>query len=297
MSLGTPRNIFGIHSITPYNRTTGKPYGILKVLGGANLELTGELEDLYGGSQKFPWATEVKTISGQVTANVKAYPDFLFDLFLGGSTTLNAAEASGNVSSIANVKGTSVFHATTGIASVSVIPSTGAANLKFGKYIAECTDVATDTVTLYCLSDIDFKTGTDATYTDDTLAVGTAIIPGSAGTIDVATLGLRFTGGSGTVVMVLNDTAEFYVRPINTTSSLISIGQSGITFPEFGCLMLASKRGSYEMFEIEAYKCLGSGMPINLQEGAWSIADLTFKMLYDSAKDSVFRIRNVNASA
>lgn len=297
MALSNPLNVFGIHSFTPYSRTDGTPYGTLRVLGSANLELTAEQEDLFGGSQRYAWASEPKTVSTQLTLNTKQYEDFEWQLFLGASYTQNSAETSGNVTALANVKGTSVLQASTGIASVQVIPSTGAANLKFGRYVVKVTDVASDTVTIYAASDIDFLTGTDAAFTDDTLAVATAIIPGGSATVDVAALGIQFTGGSGTVAMTLGDTAEFYVRPINTGNWVIDVGASGATFPEFGAVFLAAKRSNFEMFEIEAYRCQGAGMPLGLNEQAWSTADITVKCLYDSVKNKVFRVRHVQASA
>lgn len=297
MALSQPRAVYGIHSLTPYRRSDGLPYGILLVLGGANLELTAEQEQLFGGSNKYAWASEVKTVSTQFTANVKSYEDFLFELFLGAEATENAAESGGSVTTLTDVNGTSVVDATTGIASVGIIPTTGAANLKFGKYVVKVTDAGADTVTIYAMTDIDFLKGTNASYTDDTLAVATAVIPGGSATVDVAALGIRFTGGSGTVAMTLGDTAEFYVRPINTVSSDIEFGQNNTVFPEFGCILLAQKQASFRMMEIELYKCSGSGMPINLQETAFSVADLTVTALYDSTKGLVGKIRHVDATS
>ena len=34
MALTAPRNIFGVHSVSPYSRTDGLFYGIIKVLKG-----------------------------------------------------------------------------------------------------------------------------------------------------------------------------------------------------------------------------------------------------------------------
>ena len=83
MALSNPLNVFGIHSFTPYSRTDGTPYGTLRVLGSANLELTAEQEDLFGGSQRYAWASEPKTVSTQLTLNTKQYEDFEWQLFLG----------------------------------------------------------------------------------------------------------------------------------------------------------------------------------------------------------------------
>ena len=73
---------YGIHSICPFRIDDGLPYGILKVIGGGTMTLSSEFEELFGGSNRFAWAVEAKTISTEWTANVKSMPDFLFELFL-----------------------------------------------------------------------------------------------------------------------------------------------------------------------------------------------------------------------
>jgi len=292
MPLPDPNVVYGIHSITPMNKTTQLPFGILLVLGSANMELTGEQEKLYGGSNKYSWATENKTINTQFTCNVKSYEDFMFELFLGATITTFSAEANGNVSTITNVNGTSVVNSTTGIASVALTGS-DQADLKMGKVIVAGTAVG-DEVDVYYSTNLDFKVGTDVAYDDASLTVDTAItIPGSSATVASADLGLTFTGGSGSISITDGDTAEFYVRPVNAGGFIADIGSSASTFPSFSALIYASKRGNGDRFEIEAYNCQGIGMPINLSETAFSVADLTVSCDYDSAKDGVMRIRSI----
>lgn len=292
MSLAEPRIIFGIHSLTPYSRSTGMPYGILKVLSQSNLELTGEQEQLFAGSNKFAWASESKTINTSLAVTVKAYPGFLFELFLGATVTdVLVADADGTISAPVDKFGTTLVDAVTGLASIVVIPTTGAASLKFGKYIAKAT--AAKTFKVYILSDIDFARGTDASYVDDTLEVATVVLTDTGGTTDVAALGLRFTSGSGTVLFTTGDTATFEVQPPFAKTSEIIVGKSSSSFPEFGALILAAKRSSGEMFEVDAHKCSASGMPINFAEVAYSSAEMSVICQYDSVLDRVFTIRNV----
>ena len=117
MALSDNRIVYGIHSICPYRRSDGLPYGILKVIGGGTLSLSAEYEDLFGGSNKFAWASEAKTLTSEFTATVKSMPDFLFELFLGATVATTAASALGTVGTITNKLGTSMV-AATGIASV-----------------------------------------------------------------------------------------------------------------------------------------------------------------------------------
>jgi len=287
MPLANPRIIYGVHSLAPYRRTDKLPFGILKVIGSASIALSSDQELLFAGSNKFPWAAEGKTVSTEFTAKVKAYPDFLFSLFLGATVTVNAAEAGGSVSTLANFLGTSIQSGTNGISTLIVIPSTGAANLKFGKYMVRATSATQ--IKIYLLSDIDQR-GTAAPYVDDTLEIATVTI--AVGTNDVASLGLRFTG-IGTINFTIGNTATFEVRPPNTQSTNMVIGQAGVTFPNFGCILLAQKRATGEMFEIDAPNCVGSGLPISFEEQAFSQPELKMTMLYDSSVDQVMSIRHI----
>ncbi len=290
MALADPRIIYGVHSISPYSRTDGLPYGMLKVVGSANLALSSALVKLYGGSNKFAWAAENNVVEASLTAKVKAYPGFLFSLFLGADVTDTGADTSGTIVAATNVLGTSVV-AATGITTVTV-KAASKANLKFGKYVLKCTGAAT--LTLYLLSDIDIKRGTDGVYTDDTLLVTLSTITiTTGGTTDIADFGLTITGGAGTIGMTTGDTATFEVLPPSTKSSAIVVGAASTTFPAFGAVLLSQKRATGEMFEIIAHNCVGGGLPINMDENAFSQPELKMECLYDSALDRVFTIRHI----
>lgn len=287
------RNVFGIHSFTPYNRTTHVPYGILKVIGGANLELTGETEDLFGGASKFAYASEQTQISASATLNVKSFPDFLMELFLGGSTTAISAAANGEVANFTNHVGSSVSDATTGIASVG-ITSGDEADAKFGRYVVKVESGGTD-VSVYLLTDVDFNRGTAGAFSSDALLIASAVtIPDSGGTIALADYGITFTGGSGTVAMTEDDVAYFDVRPAHSGGSEIVIGSETASFPAFGAFFVAQKRSNGEIFQIQAFNCVGSGMPMPLQEKAWMISDLTMKLLRDETLDRVMKITSLD---
>jgi hypothetical protein len=293
MSLSQPRIIFGVHSVSPYSRVDGLPYGILKVIGSADIALTSALEQLYAGSNKYPWAAENKTVATDFKAKVKAYPGFLFSLFLGATVTdVTTPDTTGTVSVAVNKKGSSVISAA-GILTPAVL-SASKANLKFGKYVLKAT--ATTTLKLYLLSDIDIARGTDGTYVDDSLEVAT--ISGIATTVesDLPDFGLSFTGGGTATAFVVGDTATFSVLPPADKSSEIIVGKSTDTFPAFGALLLSQKRATGEMFEIDAHNCVGGGLPISLAEQAFSQPDLAMTCLYDSALDRVFTIRAIQPS-
>lgn len=294
MALKDPRTVYGIHAVSPYRRSDKLFYGTLKVIGSASIALSSEQELLYAGSNKFPWAAESKTVSTEMTMKVKALPGFLFELFLGATVTDAGPDAGGAVSTIANAKGTSMVSATTGIASVAVIPTTGPANLKFGKYVVKATGAKA--FDIFLSSDIDISRGTDAAYTDDSLKVGSVTLGDTSDTQDVADLGLKFTGGSGTVALVTGDTATFEVVPPSSESSTIVVGKSDAVMPAFGAIILAQKRATDEIFEIDAHNCVGSGMPLSFEENAWSQPEIKVTCLYDSSLDRVFTIRHAKMS-
>lgn len=290
MALSDPRIVYGIHSISPYNRSTGLPYGILKVIGSANLALNSDLEQLYAGSNKFAWAAENKTVSAELTAKVKAYPGFLFSLFLGATVTDASADTAGTISTAANKYGTSII-AATGLASVA-IKSAQKANLKFGKYVLKA--LSSTTLGVYLVSDIDITRGTDVSYDDDNLKLSLSTVTISTGAaVDIDSLGLTITGGASATAFVVGDTATFEVLPPSTKSSSIVVGQSTDTFPAFGALLLAQKRATGEMFEIDAHNCVGGGLPINMEENAFSQPELKMACLYDSSLNRVFTIRHI----
>ena len=287
MALSAPRAFFGIHSITPYSRSDGTFYGTLKVLENSSLSLSGETIDLLGGSSKFPWGSEDGAITAEMSLAFSEYPDFVFTLFLGNAPTTNAAEAAGSVTAITNVKGTSVVSGANGIDAIE-ITSGDDADVKFGKYIIVAKSA--NTFDLYVDSDVDIGRGTDGSYSNDSLLIAAGLSVASGDAI-VADWGLTFSK-VGTPAFTTNDTAEFYARPVNTSSMDVTIGaQANQSFPNFGSIIMGQKLGSGEMIEAEAFNCKAVGMPLNFARNAYSSAEVTVKMLYDSAKDGVIKIR------
>lgn len=290
MSLSDPRVVFGVHSWTPYSRTTGEFYGMVRVLGGSSLSLAGDLIKLNGGSNKYPWAVEDGLITAEMSLKVKEYPSFLWTLFMGLAPTDAGTDAAGSVSTITNKNGSSIV-AATGLASVGIIPTTGAANLKFGKYVAKYASATT--LNIYASSNIDFARGTDEDYDSDVLLVATTAAITTGGNTDVASLGLRFVGGAGTIAFVSGDTATFNVQPPSSASMSVVVGATSDVFPEFGAIMYAKKRGDLSMLEVDAYKCKGVGLPLGFEENKFSEAEIKVEAFYDSVRNGIMTIRHV----
>jgi hypothetical protein len=293
MALSDPRIFFGVHSVTPYDRTTGEFYGTARVLGGSSLSLSGELIKLNGGSLKYPWAVEDGLITAEMTLKVKEYPDFLFELFLGKAPTSSGVDSSGAVSTPVEKVGTTVIGAA-GVTSISVIPTTGVNDLKFAKYYIKAASAST--INVYASSDIDFAHGTDETFDDDSLLVAGPLTITAGGNTDVASLGLRFVGGAGPIAMTTGDIATFEVKPASTKSMEVVVGATSDVFPEFGAILYAKKRGNNEMLEIDVFRCKGVGLPMGLEENAFSEAEIKCEAFYDSAQNGILKIRHISPS-
>lgn len=291
MSLSAPRGIYGVHSFTPYSRTDGTPYGILKVLAGSSLSFSGSMVPLNGGSAKYPWAYEEGQISSQLNLKTREYPDFLIQLFGGATPTENGADASGAVTTLTNKLGTSVMQATTGIASVLAI-SGSETDLKFGKYVIKVITITT--VQIYCMSDIDFARGTAEILATDSLALASTNYTITSGAVtNITGWGFKLTGGSGSIGMTVGDTATFQVRPKNTANMSSTIGGVTSVFPTFGAIMYGKKQGDGRMFEIDCPNLKGEGVPFNFDENKWSEADIKCGVMYDASIDGVALVRAI----
>ncbi len=290
MALSAPRTIFGVHSFSPYSRSTGLPYGILKVLEGSSLAVSGELIELKGGSAKSSWQVEAGGLSAELSIKPSEYPDFMFELFMGKAPTAVALSTTGVVSTLTNKYGTSVKVSTTGIASVGI--TTGAnADLKFGKYVIKAASATT--VNVYLLSDVGMQRGADGTYQDDNLKItATALTVTTSGAATVVpNFGIEVIGGSGTIGMTTGDTATFEVIPPNSKSMSVTVGSTLDVIPEFGALVVAQKQSTGEMFEIDCLRCKGIGFPIGFDMNAFSKAEVKAKLFWDSTINGLFSIR------
>lgn len=294
MTLSAPKTIYGVHSMTLFNRTTFEPFGTMKVLGSLETTLNGDFNKLYGGSSRYPWDAEAGQLDVMINATVKEFPNFAFEKFLGGSVTTGSAEASGNVGSLANKVGTSVFEAATGIATATA-KSGSEADLKDGLYVVKA--VSATTVDVYCNSDVDFDKGTDKAFEDDLLKItASALTITTTTAVEIPGFGVELTGGSGTIALVTDDTAYFYVRKVNDGYDIITVGQSTQSFPEFGAELVAQKKADGDTFRIWCPKCKGISLPMSLNEAEWINSTVNIQCLYDDVENAVFKVHRIRGA-
>jgi hypothetical protein len=285
------RQSFGIHSVGAVNRSTGKPYGMLAIVGDASINLEASSVDNRGGSNLFPWGTEITELDSNASFTLKSWPDWVYTVFFGASVSTTAASAStGTVSALVNYLNTSVFDASTGIATAT-LKSGEAANLKFNHYIIVAT--AATTVDVYTTSNFDFTRGTDLFFDDDELKITASDLTVTASTAtEIPGSGVEITGGSGTIGMSVGDVAVFEVAPPHNGISDISIGQSGIVFPEHELWFFGKKRASGECMSVRCYKAQAvSGGSIPLSQSDFASTDITCKLLVDSTYNRILDIR------
>lgn len=294
MSRSTPKSIFGVHGCTPYSRTTGLPYGELRVISGSSLSMNSDLIDLMGGSSKFAWASEEGSISAEMSISIGEIPNFIYELFLGVAPTASGAQTSGSITTLTDKNGTTIVDGTNGVASVFLL-SGSAANLKFGKYVVKA--ISASLLDVFYLSSIDLARGTDGTILSDDMKISSSLAF-TASVASIPSFGLSFAQ-VGTLAFTTGDTATFEVLPVNSSSDTVRIGGLTTTsFPEYGALIYAQKRGGStgQMIEIDAFRCKSAGMPLPFEMGAWAKFELKAKLLHDDDKDGIFDMRFVSPS-
>ena len=291
MGLSDARVFFGVHSCSFINRTTGEPYGTLKVLKQSSLEVSGESIELTAGSSKYPWAVESGKSSAKLSLTFDEYPSFVYELFLGKKPTENGAAASGSISTLTDKSGLMV-DAVTGVASVG-IKAGNEADLKFTKYVVKY--VSADTVDVFAYSDVDFARGTDTAFENDLLKITATPLTMTSSAVEVPDYGIELTGGSGTIAIPENSTATFEVIPVSSDSTEVVIGGSSDVYPEFECIVHGSKLGSDEIVELDVFRCQATGMGFGFSESEFSESEIEITAFYDSAKNGVFSQRTFKA--
>lgn len=280
MTIEKVRDFFGIKYLIPYDISSFKPFGVFRVIQELNFERTIDLIDLLGGHIAGAWDTEPGQPENVLTGTIREYPFFAFDILEGANTIETAAEALGNVGAIANKSGTSVVDATTGIASVAA-KSSEEDNIKGIRYVFVATGA--DTVDIYVHG--------DATFANiQAVVVENVTVPGTGGTVDVDSLGITITGGSGAIGFVTDETATVETRPIHNGFGQTQVGQSIDVIQRFGLIAVFPKKSDGAQFFIDLPEVVAAGMPWSGISREWSEFALNAKPIVNAATDSVYTL-------
>ncbi len=280
MAIEKVRDFFGVKFAIPYDTLTFKPFGIWRVIQEFNMERSVEFNDLLGGDIQGAWDSEAGQPENNLTGTLREYPFFSFEVMEDSITTETAGEALGSIGTIANKSGTSVFDATTGIASVAA-KGGEEANIKGIRYVFVATGPAT--VDIYVHGSADFLD------IDGVVAQG-VIVPSTGGTVDVDVLGITITGGSGTVAFVTDDSAFLDTRPIHSGFGVTPVGSQFAKANEFGMITVFPPKSDGAQFWIDIHKIKALGMPWQAVTREWSEWTFTGKPIIDTSVDALYTL-------
>lgn len=285
-----PKCTFGIHSITAYDPDTFLPFGTAKVVGAATFNNSGEIIDLFGGSNRYPWKKETGAIDASGSFTFKEIPDWVFEAFLGKAATVNAAEALGSVTAITNRNGATTV-AATGIATATVLAASET-DLKTDTYIVKV--VSATTVDVYAMSDVDAGVGTARPFIDDALKITAAPLTIVTATpVTVPGTGIELTGGAGAIAMVADDTASYTTKAINDGSTDVVIGSDTDQFIDVGLYLTGQRQKDGTVNFVDIYRGLGSGFPFNFAEKSFFEGEVPWGAQFDDVRNGVFSYGSV----
>jgi len=286
--------IFGIHGVTVCDFFSHVPVGEeLDVIGDLSLEVSAEVESLYGGSHSWPVAGEAKTLSAEGSIELREYPEELAEYLVAGVGAKAESSATGGVVAIVNRKGTSVV-ATTGIASVGL--KTGeTAELKAGIYVVEVASAST--VDVYSCSTVDMKKGTDLTKAAGTMKIATGLSITTGAAVEVTDTGVELTGGSGTIGMTVGDTAIYEVYPPHAGVETITMGQENAEFKRVSLVLTAQKRTTGEICYIHCPNALCLGLPLGAKETAFQSGSAKIGVFTDETLNYSIKLTNIKGTS
>jgi hypothetical protein len=299
MALSEPLKLFGEHSITFLDYSTKVPRKTVKIPAETTLPFQADVEVLYGGSNKLAWEIEPKYVKPEGTLQFKQFDGDLFQWLCNATyaTTTVAGtptpSTTGVISTPVNVKGTSMFSAAGMIA--PTITTNKNSDLKEGLYVVEA--ASSSTYNVYVTTDYDFIAGSQTYILDDTMKIVSAQAMATGVAQAIANFGLTITGGGSATSLTPGDTCTFEVTPAYYEESTVTMGQSGIIFPKFSCVISAARKGTGDLWRVYAPKVLVAGFDTPLKEYSYATASAKLYFLYSYADDFVWKAKEVKRYA
>lgn len=277
--------LFGVKYFIPYNLTTLKPLGIFEVIGG--VEIGREIEQLLltGGHNDGPYAVEAGEPSNSLTTTLKEYPNFAYSLFENADITEITSETLGLIGTLVNQVGTSIFDATTGIATATIISGQGA-KIPSGFLVVEGTSDPTK-VNIYLAGDV--ASGKTPIVSELPQIASDVTIPGTGGTLDLTDYGITLTGGSGSVAFVEDDIMVFDVRPANTQTDKIQVGKNA-SVNYFGVLLVYPRNSQKQQTIVRFPNVAAIGMSFNANTREFSEFEQAMTPMLSADEDILYEI-------
>lgn len=286
MSMENPRSIFGIHDVRAYDRNSFESLAYWRVLGAVNFDFSGEFAELRGGSQIFVWEKNLTKFNSSLSIVGREYHQDQMAMALDANVTEYAADADGDVIEFVNRKGSSVKTASAGvgIASIAVIPSTGAANLKEGLYVIKAT--AANKVKVYGMSSAGFVRGAALEFGDMDGVIGDELTITASTATPVTALGVQLMGANGTIGMTIGDTASFYIQKPHSGAFRARIGGSPINFDDVG-LFIGSETVDGMTTFMNCFRVKVAGMSIPFPEKEYAEYTMECALQFDSTVNGI----------
>lgn len=277
MPLSNPVTAFGIHQATIIDRDTKVMHPLL-VLGDFSPEITEENIKLFGGSNAYPWDTAQGNAESNISFTVKQYDLPVWRYFAGDGPNSYVEDANGDTagaaSALSNLIGTSVFNASTGIATATV---KSGENPKYGEYLVKA--VTSTTVDVYLDNNLD-----GVSYVDDNLKITSSPLTITASSaVEIPGANLELNGGSGTISLTTGDIAKFNAKPINTYNFDYYLGATGASKKEFGLRVFLEKLDGNKYRTLYLPRVKANGISPSLPEKDWSTFETELVILFDSA--------------
>lgn len=291
MPLSNRSGVFSFHTITLFDYATYNPKGTIRLATEAAFSTNSEFITNSGGPINNTVDAQLGNLDCEFSVTLTEYPPNFLKEAAGLTVTTTAAEASGSVSEFANKSGTSVFDATTGIATATV-KSGSEADLKTGVYIVKAASATT--VDVYADTSLRFKQGTDIDFEDDSLKIlASALTITTSGVTEVTGTGVELTGGSGIIGMTAGDIAIYVVREINTASTVVECPNE--ICPQLIKVHLYGEQcdtGEIRMMEITKAKLMPFDFSLSRKE--FSETELTFKCFADQTSGNTWKERIIS---
>lgn len=282
MSIEKVRDFFGIKYVIPYNLTTFQPIVVLRVVGELSFENKVDQIELKGGDTQAPWDVEFGQPSPTLKGTLLEYPGEIFQIMETCTKTINNAQASGNIGSVTNGQGVSVFNGSNGISNVTVSQATA---LIFGRYTLVATGA--NTLDLYIAG---LVTAYDTVQGRFVASISTT----TAGSISIASAGITLTA-VGTPNYTVGDTAYFEVQPINTGSTSVLVG-TGTVPSSFGVRCVFPRKTDGVLHYIDVFNVSARGLSWTGKSREFSSFDIEWKPLARASDGAVYQMVRVLGS-
>jgi len=271
--------LYGGEAIIVYDQKTKDIEMLATVLGEGGLEYSAESKTLTGGS--YPGAVKIEpgVPSWSISASIKEINDGMFKVLHDATIVSNSADASGYVSTPADVVGTGLAAKIT-----PTVITAKAGNLPFGKVYLKVT--ASGKGKVYVAGSL--KQGVSL-YKDEDGAVTEELTLTAGSTLQIEDLGLQLAIASG-ATFTIGDKVVIDVRPVNAEGSeTISVKHANIK--EHGLMFIYPRQADGSIYRLDIPRVfLPSGLPLQMKERDFAEHSISGTPLVDTSSGLVYTL-------